>query len=37
MSEKQNKKDSLTHRADQQQENQDNSLQQVVETISSLP
>ena len=37
MADKESKKDILTHRADQQQDEQDNSLQQVAETISSLP
>lgn len=36
MADKDNRKDKLTHRPDQNQDN-DNSLQQVVETISSLP
>lgn len=37
MADKESKKDKLTHRADQQNSGEDSSLQQVVETISSLP
>lgn len=37
MADKDNQKDKLTHRPDQNQDNENNSLQQVVETISSLP
>jgi hypothetical protein len=37
MPDKDTKKDKLTHRPDQHEDNENSSLQQVVETISSLP